>query len=93
MTTSTLQLQLQRSRFTQHALDALTAFLAAPLRSLQSASTPPPVQSAADKAAREAQEVREMARTFARSQPGFAADLAAAADRHELMQSETAEAR
>lgn len=87
MTTTTLQLKLQRSRFTQHALDALTAFLAAPLRSLQGTSTPQPPQSAADKAAREAQEVRDMARTFARSQPGFAADLAAAADRHELKHS------
>jgi hypothetical protein len=84
MTTSTLHLKLQRSRFTQHALDTVNAFLAAPLRSLQGASTPAPVVSAAAKAALEAQEVREMARTVARSQPGFAADLAAAADRHEL---------
>jgi len=88
MTTSTLQLKLQRSRFTQHALDALSAFLAAPLRSLQADATPAPAQSPADKAAREAQEVREMARTFARSQPGFAADLSAAADRHELKHAE-----
>jgi|GEM_PF-1586627 len=93
MTTSTLHLKLQRSRFTQHALDTLTAFLAAPLRSLQGDSTPAPAQSAADKAAREAQEIRDMARTFARSQPGFAADLAAAADRHELKHSESDKAR
>ena len=84
MTTSTLHLKLQRSRFTQHALDALTAFLAAPLRSLQGTRTLAPAQSAADKAAREAQEVRDMARSFMRTQPGFAADLAAAADHHEL---------
>lgn len=31
----------------------------------------------------EAQEVRELARTYRQSDPGFAADLAAAADRHE----------
>ena len=84
MPTTTLQLQLQRNRFAQHAIDALGAFLSAPLRSLQAARAPAPALSAADKAAREAQEVREMARTFARSQPGFAADLSAAADRHEL---------
>ena len=88
MPTTTLQLKLQRNRFTQHAIDALGAFLSAPLRSLQAVRTPAPALSAADKAAREAQEVRDMARTFARTQPGFAADLSAAADRHELTHAE-----
>jgi hypothetical protein len=42
-------------------------------------SAPPRAKSAAQ----EAQEVRELAWTYRQSDPGFAADLAAAADRHE----------
>ena len=79
---------LQRSRFAHHAAGALSHLVAAPLRFFQGASTPAPALSAADRAAREAQEVREMARTYLRTQPGFAADLAAAADRHELQHAE-----
>jgi len=41
-----------------------------------------------DKAALEAQAVREMARSYARTDPSFAADLYAAADRHELLNAE-----
>ena len=35
--------------------------------------------------AQEAQEVRELAWSYRETDPGFAADLAAAADRHELL--------
>lgn len=44
-------------------------------------SAPPRAKSPA----REAQEVREMAWSYRQSDPGFAADLAAAADRHERL--------
>ena len=79
---------LQRSRFAHHAAEALAHFVATPLRFLQRASTRAPAMSPADRAVREAQEVREMARSYLRTEPGFAADLAAAADRHELQQAE-----
>lgn len=74
---------LQRSRFAHHAAEALAHFLSAPLRALQSTRNPSPALSKEDRAALEAQDVREMARIYQRTQPGFAADLAAAADRHE----------
>ena len=79
---------LQRSRFAHHAAEALTHLVAAPLRFLQGARTPVPALSAADCAAREAQAVRDMARRYLRTEPGFAADLAAAADRHERQNAE-----
>ena len=79
---------LQRSRFAHHVVEALAQFVAAPLRFFQGASTAAPALSAADRAAREAQAVRNMARSYLRTQPGFAADLAAAADRHERQHAE-----
>jgi hypothetical protein len=45
----------------------------------------PRAASAADRSAIEARSVRELARDLRDSDPGFAADLYAAADRHELL--------
>ena len=74
MTTTTMQLKVQRSRF-----------LASVLPGLFGASNPKPTiaESRADRASREAAKVREMAYSYTDSQPGFAADLYAAAARHE----------
>jgi hypothetical protein len=83
MTTTALHTHQQRSRFAQHALAALANLvplaLRLPLRVIQPARAP----SAAESAALEAQKVRQMAHTYARTDPGFAADLYAAAARHE----------
>ena len=87
MTTTTLHLQTQRSRFAQHALATL-AMLVPPLF-----RGPPPVAQlradttdvAPEAAAREAQAVRELASSYAKTDPGFAADLYAAAARHESL--------
>jgi len=88
MSTSTLHFEVERSRFANLLLAALGAAVPATLGSLlrrdrsESAATP------LDKAALEAQAVREMARSYARTDPSFAADLYAAADRHELLNAE-----
>jgi hypothetical protein len=47
------------------------------------ATRTPPGLCAADKASKEAQKVREQAYAHSRTDPGFAADLYAAAARHE----------
>ena len=79
---------LQRSRFARHAAAALSHLAATTLRFVQGTSAPATTLSAADRASLEAQEVREMARSYMRTQPGFASELAAAADRHELQHAE-----
>ena len=82
MTTTTLQLKLERGRFAQHAKLSILSLL--PMaRRLLSTARPPLTFSAADAAAREAQAVRDMANTYTNTDPGFAADLFAAAARHE----------
>ena len=82
MTTTTLHLKVQRGRFSHHALATLAGMVPAALRTWV-ASAPPPVLSAGEKAAREAQKVRELAYSYSKTDPGFAADLYAAAARHE----------
>jgi len=83
MTTATLHSNVQRSRFVQHALSAVSnlAFSswALPLRSveLKRALTPGEITSL------EAQKVRDLAYSYSKTDPGFAADLYAAAARHE----------
>jgi hypothetical protein len=72
-TTTSMHLKVQRSRFAHHALTALAGILPDLLRSAPQAST----------AAREAAAVREMAYAYAKTDPGFADDLYAAANRHE----------
>jgi hypothetical protein len=83
MTTITLHANVQRSRFVQHALAALsglaTSAWSLPRRATQSA----PRLSAAESASLEAQKVRDLAYSYSKTDPGFAADLYAAAARHE----------
>ena len=83
MTTATLHANVQRTRFAHHALTALsslaTSVWSLPLRTAKPAAT----LSAAESAALEAQKVRDLAYTYSKTDPGFAADLYAAAARHE----------
>jgi hypothetical protein len=81
MTTSTLHYEVERSRFANLLLAALGAAIPATLANLLGREAAP--VDPADKAALEAQAVREMARSYAKTDPGFAADLYAAAARHE----------
>jgi hypothetical protein len=85
MTTTTLHLEVQRSRFSNLLLAALGAAIPATLSSLLGNDHTGPAASPADQAAREAQAVRELARSYAKTDPGFASDLYAAAARHELL--------
>jgi len=84
MTTSTLHIEVERSRFANLLLAALGAAVPATLGTLLRRD---PAASAApiDRTSVEAQAVRDMARHYAKSDPGFAADLYAAADRHETL--------
>ena len=84
MTTTTLQLEVQRNRFANLLLAALGAAVPATLSTLLGRDRAGPSASPTEKAAREAQAVRELARSYSKSDPGFAADLFAAASRHEL---------
>ena len=79
MTTAILHADVQRSRFLRHALAALTGLIPTTLRG----STVDAGRQNADSAALEAQRVRELAHSYAKTDPGFAADLYAAAARHE----------
>jgi len=83
MTTATLHSHVQRSRFIQHALSALSSLATSawtlPLRAAQPAAA----LTASEAASLEAQKVRDLAHTYSKTDPGFAADLYAAAARHE----------
>ena len=83
MTATLLHAELQRSRFAYLALAALARQIPAALRMSLKTMQPAPRRSAADAAALEAQEVRSLAYTYSKTDPGFAADLYAAAARHE----------
>ena len=87
MSTSTLHFEVERSRFANLLLAALGAAVPATLGSLLGRDRSEPA-TPLDKAALEAQAVREMARSYARTDPSFAADLYAAADRHETLNAE-----
>lgn len=76
MTTAILHAEVQRSRFAQH----LAAFF--------SGLISPTARNATESAAVEAQKVRNLASTYAKTDPGFAADLYAAAARHEGLYAE-----
>ena len=77
MTTATLHADVQRSRFAHHLLAALANLIPA----ARTASGP--AQDAARSASIEAQKVRQLAYSYSKTDPGFAADLYAAAARHE----------
>lgn len=81
MSIATLHADVQRSRFIHHTLAALAGLIPALLR----VTAPAPVPSAAESAAREAQAVRELAQSYAKTDPGFSSDLYAAAARHESL--------
>ena len=80
MTTTALHMQVQRSRFAHHILAALPATLRALAGNKKLTAIPAKERAIA----REAEQVRRMAHTFSRTDPGFAADLYAAAMRHEM---------
>ena len=73
---------LERGRFAQHVKATLASVVPLALRRALGAR---PVMSATDEAAIEAQRVRDMAHTCSETDPGFAADLYAAASRHEAL--------
>jgi hypothetical protein len=77
MTTATLHSDIQRSRFVQLAFGALSRLASSAL------SRPAASLTAAASASIEAQRVRELAYSYSKTDPGFAADLYAAAARHE----------
>jgi hypothetical protein len=77
MTTATLHANVQRNRFAQHALSLLTGLFTAPA-----------ARTATESASLEAQKVRNLAHTYSKTDPGFAADLYAAAARHEGLYAE-----
>ncbi len=85
MTTSIVHANVQRSRFTHHTLAALAGLIPPALRHPFKAIQPALALSAADSALIEARKVREMADSYAKTDPGFASDLYAAAARHESL--------
>lgn len=83
MTTTTLHANVQRSRFAHLALSALTGLIPGARTRRDPAGL-----SRAERASLEAQSVRELAQGYARTDPGFASDLYAAAARHEGLNAE-----
>ena len=87
MTTAAMHLKLERGRFAQHLKAMLASAVPLAWREALGAIAKP-AMSATDAAAIEvgieAQRVREMARTYSETDPGCAADLYAAASRHEV---------
>ena len=80
MSTTLMHANVQRSRFVQHVLSTLfgmtSSAFSLPLR-------PAAALTAAEAASLEAQKVRDLASSYSKTDPGFAADLYAAAARHE----------
>ena len=83
MTTVTLHSHVQRRRFADHTWAALVGWLPAALRFGTIAQAPSAPGTVAQAASLEAQKVRDLAQVYAKTDPGFAADLFAAAARHE----------
>lgn len=79
MTTTTMHSTVQRSRFLQHATAALASAMPAMFHLFKPAAD----AATPEGAAREAAKVRELASTYLKTEPSFAADLYAAASRHE----------
>ena len=80
MTTLTLHSHVQRRRFADHLWAALWKLTPS---AWWASWRMPPARTQAELASRQAQAVRHLARAHARTDPGFAADLYAAAARHE----------
>ena len=83
MTTTTLHRHLERGRFAHHAKATLASLVPAAWRLALRPTRAAPTVLAADAVAREAQAVRDLAHSYTKTDPGFAADLYAAAERHE----------
>ena len=83
MNTVTLHAEVQRSRFAQLALGTLTSLVPSFLRQPLEAIQPTAALSASEVARIEAEKVRELAYSYSKTDPSFAADLYAAAARHE----------
>jgi hypothetical protein len=83
MTTTILHASVQRSRFSRHTTTALAGLMPATWRLATAAFRSASATTVADSAAVEAQTVRRLAQSYAKTDPGFAADLYAAAARHE----------
>ena len=86
MTTHAMHLKLERGRFAQHLKATLASAVPLAWRKALGASAKPAMsatEAAAIEVAAEAQRVREMAHAYSKTDPGFAADLYAAASRHE----------
>ena len=86
MTTTAMHLKLERGRFAQHLKAMLASAVSLFWREAFGAGAGP-VMSANDAAAievaTETRRVRDMAHRYSKTDPGFAADLCAAALRHE----------
>lgn len=80
MTTTMMDLQVPQQRTAPRLAAPFAAAFAALLNALKPAER---VNVEENQAAREAADVRTMARQYLKTDPGFAADLFAAADRHE----------
>ena len=88
MTTTAMHLKLERGRFAQHVKATLASVVPLAWRRALGASARPVIsatEEAAIEAAMEVQRVREMAHAYSKTDPGFAADLYAAASRHEAL--------
>ena len=83
MTTATMQLSIERARFANHALTAVESLWSGVARVLVRRAPAAAEPLTRQQAVREANRVRGLARRYANSEPGFAADLLAAAARHE----------
>lgn len=83
MTTVTMHADVQRTRFVQHTLAALSGVARSILNLPLSAGQIAPNLTAAESASLEAQKVRNLAHSYSKTDPGFASDLYAAAARHE----------
>jgi hypothetical protein len=80
MTTTTMDLQVPQQRTAPRLAAPFAAAFSALLNAVMPAER---VNVEENQAAREAADVRAMARQYLKTDPGFAADLFAAADRHE----------
>ena len=88
MTTTAMHLKLERGRFARHLKAKLGSILPLGWREALGASARPGLsatEAAAIEVAAEARRVREMAHAYSKADPGFAADLYAAASRHEAL--------
>ena len=85
MTATALHADVQRSRFVHHAFAAIAGMFPALVPWPRDHAHSEPPLGAVESAAREAAQVRELAYAYSKTDPGFAADLYAAAARHEAL--------